>query len=177
GVAIVRDAGVHRAAMTATAAYLIPAGGQERDAVDWGPEFSRRARGIPVYAALRTLGRDGVAGLVDRCCARARQFAALLSAEPGVAILNDVVLNQVLVRFGDDDALTRAVVAGVQADGTCWASGTTWHGAAAMRISVSNWATSEDDVATSAAAMRRVFHRSRAQGAEGVADPGPLTSR
>ena len=160
GVAIVRHADDHRAAMTSTAAYLIQTGGQERDAVDWCPEFSRRARGIPVYAALRALGRDGVAGLVDRCCARARQFARLLSAEPGVAILNDVVLNQVLVRFGDDDALTREVVAGVQADGTCWASGTTWHDLAAMRISVSNWATSEDDVAVSAAAMLRVFRDS-----------------
>ena len=156
GVAIVRDAGVHRAAMTSTAAYLVQTAGAERDAVDWVPEFSRRARGIPVYAALRALGRTGVAGLVDRCCARARQFAEILSAEPGVAILNEVVLNQALVRF-DDDQTTRAVIAGVQADGTCWASGTTWHGQAAMRISVSNWATSEDDVALSVAAMLRVY--------------------
>ena len=157
GVAIVRDAGDHRDAMTSSAAYLIQTGGAERDAVDWVPEFSRRARGIPVYAALRALGRDGVADLVDRCCARARQFAGLLSAEAGVTILADVVLNQVLVRFGDDDELTRTVVAGIQAEGTCWASGTTWHGLAAMRISVSNWATSEDDVAVSADAMLRVF--------------------
>jgi glutamate/tyrosine decarboxylase-like PLP-dependent enzyme len=121
------------------------------------PEFSRRARGIPTYAALRALGREGVAGLVERLCARARQFAGLLGAEPGVRVLNDVVLNQVLVRFGDDDETTRQVVAGVQRDGTCWASGTTWHGLAAMRISVSNWATGEDDVARSAAAMLRVF--------------------
>ena len=162
GVAIVRHAEAHRAAMTAAAAYLIQTRGAERDAVDWVPEFSRRARGIPVYAALRALGRDGVADLVDRCCARARQFAALLEAEPGVQVLNEVVLNQVLVRFGDDDGLTRDVVSGVQQDGTCWASGTTWHGKAAMRISVSNWATSEDDVATSAAAMLRVFRRLRA---------------
>jgi glutamate/tyrosine decarboxylase-like PLP-dependent enzyme len=160
GVAIVRDAADQRDAMTSTAAYLIQSRGAERDAVDWVPEFSRRARGIPVYAALRALGRDGVADLVDRCCARARQFADLLSAEPGVRILADVVLNQVLVRFGDDE-LTRAVVAGVQADGTCWASGTTWHGLAAMRISVSNWATSEDDVARSAEAMLRVYRRLR----------------
>lgn len=156
GVAIVRDAEVHRAAMTSTAAYLVQTAGAERDAVDWVPEFSRRARGIPVYAALRALGRAGVADLVDRCCARARQFAEMLSAEPGVAILNEVVLNQALVRF-DDDQTTRAVIAGVQADGTCWASGTTWHGQAAMRISVSNWATSEDDVALSVAAMLRVY--------------------
>ena len=162
GIAIVRHAEDHRAAMTSTAAYLIQTGGAERDAVDWVPEFSRRARGIPVYAALRALGRDGVAELVDRCCACARQFATLLGAEPGVRILNDTVLNQLLVRFGDDDALTRAVVTGVQDEGTCWASGTTWHGLAAMRISVSNWATSEDDVAISAAAMLRVYRDLRA---------------
>ena len=161
GVAIVRHADDHRDAMTSTAAYLIQTRGAERDAVDWVPEFSRRARGIPVYATLRALGRDGVADLVDRCCARARQFAQLLSADPNVRILNDVVLNQVLVRFGDDDELTRAVTTGVQQDGTCWASGTTWHGLAAMRISVSNWATSEEDVEVSAAAMLRVFRRLR----------------
>jgi len=157
GVAIVRHAEDHRDAMTSTAAYLIQTRGAERDAVDWVPEFSRRARGIPVYATLRALGREGVAALVDRCCARARQFARLLSAEPGVRILNDVVLNQVLVRFGDDDDVTRQVITGVQQDGTCWASGTTWHGLAAMRISVSNWATSEEDVVASAGAMVRVF--------------------
>lgn len=161
GVAIVRDAETHRAAMTVAAAYLVQTRGSERDAVDWVPEFSRRARGIPVYATLRALGRNGVADLVDRCCALARRFAGLLGAEPGVRILNDVVLNQVLVRYGDDDLLTRAVIAGVQEDGTCWASGTTWHDLAAMRISVSNWATSEADVAESADAMLRVFRRLR----------------
>ena len=104
--------------MTSTAAYLIQTGGAERDAVDWCPEFSRRARGIPVHAALRTLGRDGVAALVDRCCGHARRFATLLAEEPGVRILNEVVLNQVLVRFDDDDQATRQVVTGVQQDGT-----------------------------------------------------------
>ena len=163
GVAIVRHAEDHRAAMTSTAAYLIQTGGAERDAVDWCPEFSRRARGIPVHAALRALGRDGVEALVDRCCAHARQFADLLGAEPGVRILNDVVLNQVLVRFDDDDQATRDVVTGVQRDGTCWVSGTTWHSLAAMRISVSNWATSDEDVIASVAAMLRV-HRHRQGG-------------
>ena len=157
GVAIVRHAEEHRAAMTSAAAYLIQTGGAERDAVDWVPEFSRRARGVPVYATLRTLGRDGIEDLVDRCCARARQIEEILNAQEGVRILNDVVLNQVLVRFGDDDATTRAVVRGVQDDGTCWLSGTTWHGQAAMRISVSNWSTSEDDIVASAAAIMRVF--------------------
>lgn len=160
GVAIVRHADDHRAAMTSTAAYLIQSGGTERDAVDWCPEFSRRARGIPVHAALRTLGRDGVAALVDRCCGHARRFATLLAEEPGVRILNEVVLNQVLVRFDDDDQATREVVTGVQGDGTCWVSGTTWHGLAAMRISVSNWATCDEDVLASVAAMLRV-HRKR----------------
>ncbi|WP_133498644.1 pyridoxal phosphate-dependent decarboxylase family protein [Cognatilysobacter terrigena] len=157
GVAIVRNAEDHRAAMTVSAAYLVQTRGAERDAVDWVPEFSRRARGIPVYAALRALGRSGVADLVDRCCAHARRFAQLLGDAPGVRVLNDVVLNQVLVRFGDDDATTRAVVEGIQRDGTCWASGTTWHGLAALRISVSNWATTADDVERSADAMLRVY--------------------
>jgi glutamate/tyrosine decarboxylase-like PLP-dependent enzyme len=167
GVAIVRHATEHRAAMTSAAAYLIQTAGAERDAVDWVPEFSRRARGVPVYATLRMLGRDGVAALVDRCCERARQMAGLLAAGDGVSILCEVALNQVLVRFGDD-ATTRAVVAGVQADGTCWLSGTTWHGMAAMRVSVSNWATSEADIAQSADAILRV-HRSLRQSAMPVA--------
>ena len=161
GVAIVRDAAAHRAAMTSVAAYLIQTGGTERDAVDWVPEFSRRARGIPVYAALRTLGREGVAALVDRCCARARRMTERLQAEQGVRVLNEVVLNQVLVRFGGDDALTRAVVSGVQEEGTCWLSGTTWHDLAAMRISVSNWATSETEADRSAEAILRVFRQLR----------------
>jgi glutamate/tyrosine decarboxylase-like PLP-dependent enzyme len=161
GVAIVRDAEAHRAAMTVSAAYLVQTRGAERDAVDWVPEFSRRARGIPVYAALRALGREGVAALVDGCCAHARRFADLLGAEPDVAILADVVLNQVLVRFGDDDALTRGVIARVQQDGTCWASGTTWHGMAALRLSVSNWATSDDDIVASSDAILHAFRSLR----------------
>jgi glutamate/tyrosine decarboxylase-like PLP-dependent enzyme len=157
GVAIVRHANDHRRAMTSAAAYLIQTAGPERDAVDWVPEFSRRARGIPVYATLRALGRDGVTDLVERCCARARQMAALLVAEDGVRVLNEIAINQVLVRFGDDDEMTRAVVAGVQAEGTCWLSGTTWHDMAAMRISVSNWMTSEDDVRRSVDAILRIY--------------------
>ena len=164
GVAIVRHADDHRAAMTSAAAYLIQTQGAERDAVDWVPEFSRRARGVPVYATLRTLGRGGIEHLVDRCCALARQMAGILADAEGVQVLNDVVLNQVLVRFGDDDT-TRAVVAGVQEEGTCWLSGTTWHGMAAMRISVSNWATSPQDAADSAAAIVRVFRAVRGAGA------------
>ncbi|MGQ0798793.1 MAG: pyridoxal phosphate-dependent decarboxylase family protein [Pseudomarimonas sp.] len=162
GVVIVRDRDDHRAAVTSTAAYLIQTKGPERDAVDWVPEFSRRARGVPVYATLRTLGHGGIEALIDRCCARARQMAHLLAAEPGIQILNDVVLNQVLIRFGDDDEVTRRAITGVQQEGTCWLGGTVWHGMAAMRISVSNWATSEDDVARSAAAIVQVFRGLRA---------------
>jgi glutamate/tyrosine decarboxylase-like PLP-dependent enzyme len=153
GIVVVRDSAAHRAAMTVTAEYLEQTDGAARDPFDWVPEFSRRARGFPIYAALRHLGRRGVDALVERGCARARQFAALLARDPRVRILNDVVLNQVLVRFGDDDALTREVVARAQREGTCWMGGTTWHGRAAMRISVSHWATTEADVERSAAAI------------------------
>ena len=98
------------------------------------PEFSRRGRGITVYAALRHLGRAGIESLVDRLCARARQFGDRLRRERDIRVLNDVVLNQVLVRFGDDDEQTRRVISRAQQDGTCWMAGTTWHGMAAMRI-------------------------------------------
>jgi glutamate/tyrosine decarboxylase-like PLP-dependent enzyme len=144
----------HRAAMSVRASYLIHDEHGERDPLDFNPEFSRRARAIPVYAAIRALGRTGIAGIVDRCHAMARRFADTLAAN-GVAVLNDVVLNQVLVRFGDDDALTRRVVREVQQEGTCWMSGTTWQGKAAMRISVSNWTTDESDIDRSAAAVMR----------------------
>jgi glutamate/tyrosine decarboxylase-like PLP-dependent enzyme len=153
GLAIVRNSAAHRAAMTLTAAYLEQTTGVERDAIDWVPEFSRRARGIAIYAALRALGAAGVDDLIDRSCQRARQMAELLGRDPRVQILNEVVLNQVLVRFGDDDELTRAVISRVQREGTCWLGGTTWHGLAAMRISFSHWATSEEDVERSAAAI------------------------
>ncbi|QEC47547.1 aspartate aminotransferase family protein [Baekduia soli] len=147
-LAIVRDAAAQARAMGMTAAYL--AGSDEREPNAFVPESSRRARAVPVYAALRTLGRDGVAALVDRCCAQARLMARLL-AEGGVEVLNDVVLNQVLAGFGD----ARGVVARVQADGTCWLGGTTWRGRDAMRISFSNWSTTDDDVRASAAAILR----------------------
>ena len=140
----------HRAAMSVHASYLIHAEGAERDQMDWTPEFSRRARGFTVYAAIRALGRRGIAEMVERCCEHARTFARILGDEANVEILNDVVLNQVLVRFlsddGDHDTKTRAVVTGVQREGTAWMSGTTWRGNAAMRISVSNWSTTREDV-------------------------------
>ena len=148
------------AAMSVRAGYLVHADCDgPRDQLDWNPEFSRRARGFPVYAAIRSLGRAGVADLVERCCAHARRFGEALAALPGVEVLNEIVLNQVLVRFldqaGDHDAQTRAVIEAVQRDGTCWLSGTTWHGVAAMRISVSSWATTSDDVERSLASIER----------------------
>ncbi len=151
GIVFCRHPDSHSAAMAVAAGYLQRDDG--RSGGDWVPESSRRARGFVVYAALRELGRRGVAELVERCCGHARRFADLLGSEPGVEILNDVVLNQVLVRFGDDDELTRAVVARVQADGTCWLGGTEWRGRAAMRISVSSHRTTAEDVERSAAAI------------------------
>ncbi len=155
GYAFVADREAHRAAMAVAAAYLIQADGDDapREPMDWNPEFSRRARGLPTWAALRALGRTGVADLVERCCAHARAFAERLGADADVEILNDVVLNQVLVRFHRDDDATREVIRRVQEDGTCWLSGTTWQGRAAMRISVVNWRTSQEDVERSAAAI------------------------
>jgi glutamate/tyrosine decarboxylase-like PLP-dependent enzyme len=152
GMVVVRDAGHLHAAMAVNAPYLVI--GEAREPEHYTPEFSRRARGIEVWAALRSLGRRGLADLIERTCRHATRFAEGLR-EAGYEILNDVVINQVLVSFGDAE-LTRRIIAGVQADGTCWAGGTVWQGRTAMRISVSSWATTEDDVERSLAAMLRV---------------------
>jgi glutamate/tyrosine decarboxylase-like PLP-dependent enzyme len=157
GLVFVAHPEAHRAAFSTVAGYLTPGATGERDPDAYTPEFSRRARGFPVWAALRSLGRSGVADLVERCCGHAGRFAAALGAADGVEVLNEVVLNQVLVRFpdpgGDHDGRTREVIRRVQAGGTLWLSGTTWHGMAAMRISVSNWSTSDADVDRSVAAI------------------------
>jgi len=162
GIAAVRNRTAVRDSFAVQAHYLAAADPEgPGNPYERVPEMSRRARGVTVWAALRSLGRSGVAELVERCCVLARRFAERLGSEPGVEILNEVVLNQVLVRFssasGDADALTRDVIAHVQADGTCWLGGTTWHGRAAMRISVSNWSTTAGDVDASAAAILRCF--------------------
>ena len=158
GIAIVADPEAHRSAMTSTAAYIVKAADDRRDPDDWTPEFSRRARGFAVYAAIKSLGRRGVSEMIERSCAEAKAMAERLKRGPGVEILNEVVYNQVLVRFhpaggGDPDAHTRAVIDRVQQDGTCWLAGTTWQGKGAMRISVSGWNTTDDDIARSADAI------------------------
>ena len=152
GIAFVRDAEPLRAAMSVSAAYLPM--GETREPSQYTPEMSRRARGVEVWAALRALGRAGLAEMIDRCCRHASRFAEGLRAG-GYEVLNDVTLNQVLVSFGEPEA-TRRVIAGIQADGTCWCGGTIWQGRTAMRISVSSWATSEADVEQSLDAMLRV---------------------
>jgi len=153
GVAFVRDSDTLRAAMAITAEYL-PTASHERNPSDFAPELSRRGRGVEVWAALRALGVEGVRDLIRRTCGHARRFAAELEAA-GYEVLNDVVLNQVIVAFGDA-ATTSRVVAGIQADGTCWCGPTVWQGRTAMRISVSSWATTDEDVTRSLAAMLRV---------------------
>jgi glutamate/tyrosine decarboxylase-like PLP-dependent enzyme len=156
GVAIVRDRTAHAAAMNsfAGAEYIPQAQHDERYQAEWVPEFSRRARGFAVYAALRELGRRGVAELVERCCRCARLMAEELARDPRVTVLNDVVLNQVLIRFARDGAnVTDKVIEAVQREGTCWMSGTEWDGEPAMRISVCNWRTTEDDIHRSARAI------------------------
>jgi glutamate/tyrosine decarboxylase-like PLP-dependent enzyme len=157
GIVIVADSAAHRGAMSSKAAYLIQTSGLERDPLEYVPEFSRRARGFAVYAALRSLGRRGVADMIERCSRLARRMGDRLKGGPAVRILNDVVLNQVLVRFEapgvDADALTRAVITRVQNDGTCWLSGSKWHEMQVMRVSVSNWSTTDADIDRSADAI------------------------
>ncbi|CAN5705380.1 hypothetical protein BH20ACT14_BH20ACT14_02910 [soil metagenome] len=154
GLAFVAHPDAHRAAMAMTAEYLVADPNAARDQMDWTPEFSRRARGLTVYAALRSLGTSGVAALVERCCRHAMRFAEQLGRLPGCEILNEVVLNQVLLRFGDDE-MTHAVLEAVQQSGEAWRSGTTWDGRFAIRISVSNWRTSDEDVTRTVAAFQR----------------------
>jgi glutamate/tyrosine decarboxylase-like PLP-dependent enzyme len=156
GVAIVRDRTAHAAAMNSFvgAEYIPPPQHDERNQGEWVPEFSRRARGFAIYAALRELGRDGVAALVERCCDCARLMAEELARDPRVTILNDIALNQVLVRFaGEGVNVTNEVIDAIQREGTCWTSGTEWEGQPAMRISVCNWRTTEDDIRRSARAI------------------------
>ncbi len=158
GLAFVRDADALRAAMAITAEYL-PTTSPWRNPSDYTPELSRRARGVDVWATLRSLGRSGVEEMIERNCRQARRFAEALAA-CGFEVLNEVVLNQVLVSFGDA-VRTQRVIAALQAEGTCWCGGTVWQGRTAMRISVCSWATTDADVEVSIAAMLRVAAATR----------------
>lgn len=159
GIVFVRDPKDLHAAMAVNAAYLVES--ETRDPTHYTPDFSRRARGVEVWAALRSLGREGLAHLIERTCRYASRFAAGLQ-DAGYEILNEVVLNQVLVSFGDDET-TRRVIAAIQQDGTCWCGGTVWQGRTAMRISVSSWATTDEDVEQSLNAMIRAAADVRAK--------------
>jgi glutamate/tyrosine decarboxylase-like PLP-dependent enzyme len=165
GLVLTAHAESHQRALLMPAHYIQATAG-ERDPRAFTPDESRRARAIPMYAALRALGRDGITELVDRCCTLASLMAALLAKHDGVRVLNDVVLNQVLVQFrppgGDDHAaaaLTQAVIDRVQDDGVCWVGGTKWHGQTAMRVSISNWSTTPADIEQSAAAILSALDR------------------
>jgi glutamate/tyrosine decarboxylase-like PLP-dependent enzyme len=151
-MAIVADSDAHLAAMSLAGPYLVADPGQ-RDSTNYVPESSRRARAVPVYAAIRSLGRAGIAEIIDRNCTQARRMAKQLADIPGAAVLNDVVLNQVLVRLPGGDGANRDAVAAIQRDGTCWLGGTTWNGEYVVRASISNWATTDEDVDRSAAAI------------------------
>ncbi len=161
GIVFCADEAAHRSAMSLAAAYIV-ATGTERDPHEFVPEESRRARAVPVYAALRSLGRSGLAEMVERNCRQARRFAEALRAA-GHNVLNDVVLNQVLVSFGTPDQ-TRSTIAAIQQDGTCWCGGTVWQNQTAMRISVSNWSTTDDDIDQSIAAILRAAKQETASG-------------
>jgi glutamate/tyrosine decarboxylase-like PLP-dependent enzyme len=157
GLAIIRDGAALRASMGISAAYLEP--GSRREPMHHTPESSRRARGVELWAALKSLGRSGLCGLVERTCAHAQRFAQGLR-ESGCEVLNEVVINQVLVSFGRSE-VTREVIRRVQEDGTCWCGGTIWQGKTAMRISVSSWATTEEDVERSLEAILRIAKECR----------------
>jgi glutamate/tyrosine decarboxylase-like PLP-dependent enzyme len=156
GLAIVRDCESQRAALSSFsgAHYIPPAEHGERYNADFVPEFSRRARGFSVYAAIRQLGRRGVAELVENCCGCAHLMASALAEMDGAEVLNEIALNQVLVRFTRDGVnVSDEVMKAIQDDGTCWMSGSTWEGEPVVRISVSNWRTTEEDIRRSAAAI------------------------
>jgi glutamate/tyrosine decarboxylase-like PLP-dependent enzyme len=162
GLVIVANAAAHRAAMSFKASYFQRGNSEERVGMDWVPESSRRARVIPLYALIKTLGRDGIADMIRRNVALARRMADRLSRVPGIRILNTVSLNQVLVQFDgtggrNADATTLAVMGEIQKEGTCWAGGAVWQGKQVMRISVSNWSTTEADIDRSATAIAQCY--------------------
>jgi glutamate/tyrosine decarboxylase-like PLP-dependent enzyme len=158
GVVIVKDRAQHRRLKTNPCAYAGEESEERRDGSTWVPENSRRARAFVLYAVLRELGQSGIRAMVERCCMLARQFASEAVRLPGARVLNEVVLNQVLVRFdpprsSDDDAFHAAIAAHVQAEGRCWLGTTIWRGEPALRMSVSNWSTTKDDVSLAVEAL------------------------
>jgi glutamate/tyrosine decarboxylase-like PLP-dependent enzyme len=161
GYAIVRDAEAHRRAMTVTASYLPPPQGAERDPSAYAPELSRRARGFATWAMIRQFGRAGIAEMVERNCALASHMARTLGAEPGIACVRDVPLNQFMLRFGDDDALTLATVRHLQDDATAFIGAAQWRGQWVMRVSVSSCATSLEDADLTVDAVRRAWAKAR----------------
>lgn len=168
GIAIVAHPEAHFGAMSLKAEYLEKTSTALREPLDWVPEFSRRARGFALWAGLRSLGRRGLTEMIDRCCDLAVLAAELLRKEPGIEILNDVVVNQTLIRFhGDDpsgdDRLTREVITRVQEDRVCWLSGTRWHDKEAMRFSVSNWSTTDRDIEKTVESIVRCYRQVRGQ--------------
>jgi len=157
GIVLVKDGMALRAAMTMTAAYL--EAGVLREPMYHTPEASRRARGVELWAALKSLGRDGLSSLIERTCSHAQRFAEGFR-QAGFDVLNDVVINQVLVSFGSSE-VTQKVIRAVQENGTCWCGGTVWHGKSAMRVSVSSWATTEADVDLSLKTISRLAQECR----------------
>ncbi len=161
GFVFVADAAAHRTSLSTGASYLVSAEGAARDEMDWNPEWSRRGRGFATYAALRSLGRQGIEALVDRCSAIAWDLVSGIGALPGAEVLSEASVNQGLVRFlapdGDHDTRTDQVIARIQSDGVAWFGGTTWEGRRAMRISVCNWRTGQDDVTRTIESVRRVL--------------------
>jgi glutamate/tyrosine decarboxylase-like PLP-dependent enzyme len=167
GLVIVANAAAHRAAMSFKASYLQRGPDEERVGMDWVPESSRRARVVPLYALIRTLGRDGIAGMIRLNVALARRMADRLSRVPGIRILNDVVLNQVLVQFDGThdrsaDTITEELIKAIQAEGTCWAGGALWQGKQVMRVSISNWSTTEADIDRSGDAIAKCYEAVKA---------------
>jgi glutamate/tyrosine decarboxylase-like PLP-dependent enzyme len=161
GYAFIADPAAHRAAVSYRAPYLTHDAAGARDQLDWTPEWSRRARGFSTYAAIRELGRTGIASLIERCCDHARAIVRGIGALPGAAIVWEPTINQGLVRFHDDDASTDAVIAAILRDGESFFGGTTWRGLRCMRVSVCNWQTTQNDVARAIAAAARALNAAK----------------
>lgn len=164
GLIFVRNREAHQKAMALHAAYYAPSPNTARDNHNWVPEASRRARGFAIYAVMRALGQSGLAKMIERCCSLAQRMTEKLACDQRIEILNEVCLNQVLVRFlpsnGEDiDSFTAEVIKQIQIDGTCWVGGTTWHGMHAMRISVSNWSTTDADIDMSVKAILKCLNK------------------